>query len=50
MNLKKKLQNPFMLVVEGFVAGAIIFFATAPSEMNAQQQAPSTRAGTAGEI
>lgn len=27
MNLKKKLANPFVLVAQGFVAGAILFFA-----------------------
>ena len=29
MNLKKKLANPFVLVAQGFVAGAILFFAVA---------------------
>jgi len=32
MKMKQKLQNPFALVVQGFVAGAIIFYATAPNE------------------
>ena len=37
MNLKKKLQNPFALVAQGFVAGAILFWSTAPSEVEANQ-------------
>ena len=32
MKMKQKLQNPFALVVQGFVAGAILFYATAPNE------------------
>jgi hypothetical protein len=32
MNLKKKLQNPMLLVAQGFVAGAILFYATTPPE------------------
>jgi hypothetical protein len=32
MNIKKKLQNPFVLVGQGFVVGAILFFATTPPE------------------
>ncbi len=32
MNLKKKLQNPFALVGQGFVAGAILFWTIAPAE------------------
>jgi hypothetical protein len=32
MNLKKKLQNPILLVVQGFVAGAVVFYATTPPE------------------
>ena len=27
MKIKKKLQNPFLLIVQGFAAGAIIFYA-----------------------
>jgi hypothetical protein len=40
MNIKKKLTNPFVLVAQGFAAGAIIFFATAPAEADLKQQAP----------
>jgi hypothetical protein len=32
MNLKKKLQNPILLVTQGFVAGVILFYATTPPE------------------
>ena len=32
MNIKKKMSNPFVLVAQGFVAGAILFTFTAPSE------------------
>ena len=30
MKIVKALQNPFALVVQGFVAGGIIFWSTAP--------------------
>ena len=30
MKLLKKLYNPFVLIGEGFVLGALIFFATHP--------------------
>ena len=32
MNILRTLQNPFALVVEGFVAGAILFYATIPAD------------------
>jgi hypothetical protein len=32
MNLKKKLQNPVLLVAQGFIAGAILFYTTMPPE------------------
>ncbi|HEX8443410.1 MAG TPA: hypothetical protein VF631_07165 [Allosphingosinicella sp.] len=35
MNIKKKLINPFALVGQGFLAGAVLFYSTAP-----EQQAP----------
>jgi hypothetical protein len=40
MNLKKKLQNPMALVVQGFVGGAIIFYATMPPETAGTQVQP----------
>jgi hypothetical protein len=38
MDIKKKLQNPFALVAQGFVAGAILFWTTAPAEADAPNQ------------
>ena len=38
MNIKKKLQNPFVLVVQGFVAGAILFWSTVPGEADVSNQ------------
>ena len=32
MNLKKKLANPFALVAQGFLFGAILFWSTVPDE------------------
>lgn len=39
-SLRKKLENPFVLVFQGFIAGSILFWATAPSETSAQTPAP----------
>ena len=50
MNIKKKLQNPFLLVAEGFAAGAIIFLATTPIETDAPQPAPSALSAPAQDI
>ena len=45
MNLKKKLQNPMVLVAQGFVAGAILFHATTPPEaVPAQPQQATSQA------
>ena len=41
MNLKKKLQNPMVLITQGFIAGAILFYATAPREVTPQPQTQS---------
>ena len=38
--LRKKLENPFVLVAQGFVVGTILFWATAPQESIAQAPAP----------
>ncbi len=38
MNIKKKLLNPFVLVGQGFVAGAILFYSTAPDAPQPQPQ------------
>jgi hypothetical protein len=40
--LRKKLENPFALVAQGFVAGVILFWATMPEESNAAQPSPVT--------
>jgi hypothetical protein len=37
MNIKKKLLNPFVLGAQGFVAGAILFWSTHPSESDLPQ-------------
>jgi hypothetical protein len=34
--LKQKLENPFALIAQGFVAGTILFWATMPEESSAQ--------------
>lgn len=34
--LKARLQHPVAIAAQGFVFGAILFWATAPSESNAQ--------------
>ena len=44
MKILQKLQNPFALVIEGFIAGAIIFYATIPP---APEIAGPTTAATA---
>ena len=41
MNLKKKLQNPMVLITQGFIAGAILFYATTPPEVAPQPQTQS---------
>ncbi len=41
MNIKKKLQNPFVLVGQGFLIGAAIFLAT---------HDPATDGGNAGPV
>ena len=38
MNLTKKLQNPMILIAQGFVAGAVLFYATTPQEVVQPQQ------------
>src|SRR3546814_13331197 len=48
--IKQKLQNPFALVAQGFVAGALMLWVTAPSESDAPQSPPPVEsAATAGE-
>ena len=42
MNLKKKLQNPLVLVTQGFVVGAVLFYATTPPEAAPTQPQPQS--------
>ena len=42
MNLKKKLQNPLVLVVQGFIVGAILFQATSAPESAPAQPVQSS--------
>lgn len=37
MDIKKTLKNPFALVAQGFVVGAVLFWATMPHEQEAPQ-------------
>ena len=48
MKIKQKLQNPFALVAQGFVAGAIILYATTPASVDRPAQDVSMEAVTAG--
>ena len=43
MNIKKKLQNPFALIAQGFIGGAAIFYATLPANVDAQPQVSPVR-------
>ena len=40
-NLFKKLDNPFLLAAEGFIAGAILFWATTPDSVQARADRPT---------
>ena len=41
INLKKKLQSPMVLVTQGFVVGAILFYAAQPPQAAPPQAAPA---------
>jgi hypothetical protein len=41
MPLLKRLQNPFVLVGQGFAVGAVIFFATHPGALAAAATQPA---------
>ena len=41
MNIRTKLQHPLALVVQGFIAGAIILHATMPPETGARRALPT---------
>ncbi len=49
MTIKQKLQNPIALVAQGFVAGAILFWATVPSDGEQRQDSPVESAATTSE-
>jgi hypothetical protein len=40
----RKLDNPFLLIAEGFVAGAILFWSTSPGYAEASPNQPTARA------
>ena len=42
--LKKALLNPFLLGVQGFLAGAVLFTATHPDMLEKQEPAPPAAA------
>ncbi|CAA9534557.1 MAG: hypothetical protein AVDCRST_MAG23-1366 [uncultured Sphingosinicella sp.] len=44
MNIKKKLLNPFVLMTQGFVAGAALFWSVSAPEAEGQQPAGSGQA------
>ena len=48
MKIKQKLQNPFALIAQGFVAGAIILYATTPANVDGPAQDVPVEAVTAG--
>ena len=43
----KKLDNPFLLIAEGFVAGAILFWSTSPGAAEASANRPTAHAESA---
>ena len=43
MDIKKKLTNPFALVAQGFGLGAVLFFATVPSEPDSTNARTATQ-------
>ena len=47
MDIKKKLQNPFVLVAQGFIAGAILFWSTNPPEAEASNPPAPVQAAAA---
>ena len=49
MKWLKTLNNPFILAVQGFVAGAVIFFATHPeaAQVSGERSAPSAETAKA---
>jgi len=46
MNIWKKLQNPFVLVGQGFVLGGVLFFATHADTLQASPSPAPSAAST----
>jgi hypothetical protein len=44
IKLFRKLDNPFLLIAEGFVAGAILFWSTSPGSAEASPNRPTAHA------
>ncbi|MGZ8997838.1 MAG: hypothetical protein ACXW2T_03175 [Allosphingosinicella sp.] len=44
IKLFKKLDNPFLLIAQGFVVGAILFWSTSPGPSEASPNQPTARA------
>jgi len=44
MSMKSKLQHPFALIAQGFIAGAIIFYPATSSGAGTQRTAPTSSA------
>jgi hypothetical protein len=42
--LLKRLDNPFLLAMQGFVVGAFIFWMTAPTDVQARSSQPAAQA------
>ncbi len=47
MNIKRTLQNPFALIAQGFVAGALLFWVTLPDAPAQDGLAPIASAALA---
>ena len=41
--LLKRLDNPFLLAAQGFVAGAFLFWMTAPTDVQARPNRPAAQ-------
>ncbi len=41
--MKKKMLNPFVLIAQGFIAGAVLFWSTHPPESEVVQPTASTQ-------
>ena len=49
MDIKKTLQNPFVLMAQGFVAGAFLFWSSLPSDVAAPDGAQAVQASAVAE-